>query len=120
MSLPCQIEDCSSLPPESSWPPAVPRRTSARSRNAALELEVLVIVTVVVRSPPGPAECVVAAVTDTADCGSVCSDVRFAYVEIVPCGWPSVLLQFTTSGWVESQETFRSTNDPFWFSTSST
>ena len=33
MSLPCQIEDCSSLSPDSSWPLAVPRRTSALSRK---------------------------------------------------------------------------------------
>src|SRR5690349_5334474 len=56
MSLFCQSEDCSSLSPDSSWPVAVPRRTSARSRNATVEADVLVIVTVVARSAPsGPA-----------------------------------------------------------------
>ena len=74
MSLPCQIEDCSSLSPDSSWPPAVPRRTSARSRNATVDGEVLVIVTVVSRSAPsGPAWLTVVAVAVTDDCGSVCS-----------------------------------------------
>src|SRR6266566_4805475 len=90
MSLFCQSEDCSSLSPASSWPLAVPRRMSARSRNATVEAEVLVIVTVL-------------AVAVTEEAGSVCSPVRFAYWETVPCGWPSVLDQFTTSGWVDSQ-----------------
>src|ERR1051326_3673028 len=103
-SLPCQSEDCSSLPPGSSWPLAVPRRTSARSRNATADEDVLVIVTVVARSAPaGPACVVVEAVAEMADCGSACSDCRFAYCERVPCGWPSVLDQLTTSGWVDSQ-----------------
>ena len=80
MSLPCQIEDCSSLSPESSWPDVVPRRTSARSSKATVELEVLVIVTVVARSAPsGPAWLTVVAVTEMLDCGSVCSEVRLAY-----------------------------------------
>src|SRR6516225_2896238 len=104
MSLSCQSEDCSSLSPDSSWPPAVPRRMSARSRNATVELEVLVIVTVVARSAPsGPAWLTVLEVAVTEDCGSVCRPVRFAYCETLPCGWPSVLDQLTTSGWVESQ-----------------
>ena len=105
MSLSCQIEDCSSLSPDSSWPLAVPRRTSARRRNATVELEVLVIVTVVAqvarrRARPGWPSLAVAV---TEDGGSVCRPVRFAYCETVPCGWPSVLDQFTTSGWVDSQ-----------------
>src|SRR5947207_5074722 len=104
MSLPCQIEDCSSLSPGSSWPPAVPRRTSARSRKATVDEAVLVIVTVVARSAPsGPAWLTVLAVAETDDCGSVCRPVRFAYLETAPCGWPSVLFQLTTSGWVDSQ-----------------
>ena len=42
---------------------AVPRRTSARMRNATVDDEVLVTVTVVARSaPPGPATAEVAAV----------------------------------------------------------
>src|SRR6266568_949437 len=74
MSLFCQIEDCSSLSADSSWPLAVPRRTSARSRNATVDEEVLVIVTVVARSAPaGPACVVVAAVADMAEAGRVCS-----------------------------------------------
>src|SRR5215813_6482718 len=86
-SLFCQIEDCSSLSPASSWPPAVPRRMSARSRKATVEPEVLVIVTVVARSaPPGPAWLTVLEVAVTDDCGSACSPVRFAYCESVPCG----------------------------------
>src|SRR5215831_2620434 len=101
MSLFCQIEDCSSLSPASSWPVGVPRRTSARSRNATVELDVLVMVTVVARSAPsGPAWLTVLAVAVTDDCGSVCRPVRLAYWEIVPCGWPSVLFQLTASGWV--------------------
>ena len=81
MSLSCQIEDCSSLSPDSSWPLAVPRRTSARSKNATVEDEVLVIVTVVARSAPsGPACWAVVAVAEIDDCGSVCRPVRFAYV----------------------------------------
>src|SRR5579859_866816 len=80
MSLSCQIEDCSSLSPGSSWPVAVPRRMSARSRKATVELEVLVMVTVVARSAPsGPAWLTVLEVALTDDCGSVCSDVRLAY-----------------------------------------
>src|SRR6266853_5745685 len=54
MSLSCQSEDCSSLSPDSSWPLAVPRRTSARSRNETADDEVFVIVTVVARSAPLP------------------------------------------------------------------
>src|SRR5262249_37578885 len=104
MSLFCHSEDCSSLSPDSSWPPAVPRRTSARSRNAAVALEVLVIVTVVARSAPlGPAWLTVLAVAVTEDCARVCRPVRFAYWETLPCGWPRVLDQLTTSGWVDSQ-----------------
>src|SRR5262249_39468376 len=104
MSLFCQSEDCSSLSPDSSWPVAVPRRTSARSRNATVEAEVLVIVTVVARSAPlGPAWLTVLEVAVMVEAGSVCSPVRFAYWDTVPCGAPSVLDQSTTSGWVESQ-----------------
>src|SRR5215470_16488419 len=69
MSLFCQIDDCSSLSPASSWPPAVPRRTSARSRNATVELDVFVIVTVVARSAPlGPGWLTVVAVAVTDVC----------------------------------------------------
>src|SRR5215469_347510 len=104
MSLFCQIEDCSSLSPVSSWPLAVPRRTSARIKKATVDDEVLVIVTVVARSAPsGPACVAVVAVAEMELCGSVCSDCRLAYCDSVPCGWPSVFVQFTTSGWVESQ-----------------
>src|SRR5271165_3285824 len=104
MSLSCQIEDCSSLSPDSSPPVAVPRRTSVRSRNATVDDEVLVIVTVVARSAPsGPACCVVVAVAETLDCGNDCKPVRFAYVEMTPAGLSSDLLQFTASFWVESQ-----------------
>src|SRR6201988_1655691 len=104
MSLPCQIDDCSSLSPLSSWPLAVPRRTSARIRKATVDGEVLVIVTVVARSAPsGPGWDAVVAVAEMADCGSVRSDCRLAYCDIVACGWLSVLDQFTASGWVESQ-----------------
>src|SRR5215467_5379519 len=104
MSLPCQIDDCSSLSPASSVPLAVPRRTSARIRNATVEAEVLVIVTVVARSAPsGPACDAVVAVAEIDDCGSVCSACRLAYVLTEPDGWPSVFVQFTTSGWVDSQ-----------------
>src|SRR5258708_9265373 len=45
MSLACQIEDCSSLSPASSWPDAVPQRTSARSRHAPADAEGLAIET---------------------------------------------------------------------------
>src|SRR5215469_6098893 len=104
MSLLRQSEDCNSLSPGSSWPPAVPRRTSARSRNATVDGDVLVMVTVVARSaPPGPGWLTVLAAAETDEAGSVCKPVRFAYCEIVPCGWPSVLPQLTTSGWVDSQ-----------------
>src|SRR5215470_2159309 len=124
MSLSRHIEDCSSLSPESSWPLAVPRRMSARSRKPTVELDVLVIVTMVARSaPPGPDWVVVVAeaVAEArgSDC-SDCSDVRSAYCDSVACGWPNVLPQFTTSCWVDSQYTFRSTTLPFCFSTSST
>jgi hypothetical protein len=62
------------------------------------------MVTVVARSAPsGPDWVVVEAVADAEDWGSVCSPVRLAYWERVPCGWPSVLAQFTRSGWVDSQ-----------------
>src|SRR6266702_5119801 len=92
MSLSCQIEDWSSLSPASSWPPAVPRRTSARSRNATVDEDGLVIVTVVARSaPPGPDWVTVEAVAEMDDCGSVCKPARFAYCDSVPCGWPRVL-----------------------------
>src|SRR5215467_3270291 len=121
MSLLCQIEDCSSLSPESSWPLALPRRMSARSKKATVELDALLIVTVVARSAPsGPDWVVVIAEAVTEAFGSDCSDVRFAYCDSVACGWPSVLGQFTTSCWVDSQYTFRSTTLPFCFSTSST
>src|SRR5215469_8477545 len=59
MSLPCQIADCNSLSPLSSVPLAVPRRTSARMRNATVDAEVV-------------------AVAVMADCGSDCSDCRLA------------------------------------------
>src|SRR5262245_24413990 len=104
MSLFCQIEDCSSLSPASSWPVAVPRRMSARSRNATVDDEVLAIVTVVARSAPsGPAWLTVLDVAVTDEAGKVCRPVRLAYWDSVPCGWPSVLLQLTASGWVDSQ-----------------
>src|SRR5215467_13386841 len=80
MSLLRQSEDCSSLSPASSWPVAVPRRTSARSKNATVDEDVLVMVTVVARSAPaGPAWVTVLAVAVTDDCGSVSRPVRFAY-----------------------------------------
>src|SRR5262249_47847116 len=83
MSLLRHSEDCSSLSPGSSWPPAVPRRTSARSKNATVDGEVLVRVTVVARSAPaGPGWLTVLAVAVIEDCGSVCRPVRFAYCEI--------------------------------------
>src|SRR5262249_55526450 len=92
MSLPCQIDDCSSLSPGSSWPPGVPRRTSALSRKATVDREVLVMVMVVARSAPfGPAWAVVAAVAVTADCGSVCSACRLAGVLIKPTRRPREL-----------------------------
>src|SRR5215472_16592587 len=104
MSLFCQSEDCSSLSPDSSWPLAVPRRTSARSKNATVEADVLVIVTVVARSAPaGPAWLTVLEVAVIDEAGSVCKPVRFAYWETVPTGWPRDLPQLTTSGWVDSQ-----------------
>src|SRR5258708_35393073 len=79
MSLPGQSEDCSSLSPGSSWPLAVPRRTSARSRNATADGEVLVTVTVVARSDPaGPACLVVAAVAETREAGSGRRGLRVA------------------------------------------
>src|SRR5215475_4576266 len=79
MSLSCQSEDCSSLSPGNSWPLAVPRRTSARSRKATVDGEVLVIVTVVALSAPaGPAWVVVVAAAETADGGSVCNACRLA------------------------------------------
>src|SRR5262249_4930565 len=121
MSLSCQSEDCSSLSPASSCPPAVPRRTSARGRKATADGEVLVIVTVVARSAPaGPAWVVVAAVAEMDDCDSVCSACRLAYWLSVPFGWPSDFFQFTTSGWVESQYTLRSRRVPICRSCSST
>ena len=65
---------------------------------------VLVIVTVVARSAPsGPAWLTVLEVAVTAESGSACSPVRFAYWLTVPTGWPSDLPQLTTSGWVDSQ-----------------
>src|SRR5579859_6880694 len=107
MSLFCQSADWSSLSPDASPPLPLPRRMSARSRKAT-ELELFVIVTVVDLSLPfGPGAVVVvvevAAIEDGAIAGSVCSPVRFAYVETVPCGEPSVLLQSTTSVCVDSQ-----------------
>ena len=121
MSLLCHTEDCSSLSPESSWPLAVPRRMSARRRKPTVELDVLVIVTMVARSAPsGPDWVVVVAEAVAETCGSDWSDVRSAYYDSVACGWPSVLLQFTASCWVDSQYTFRSTTWPLRFSTSST
>src|SRR5215467_2877838 len=104
MSLFCHSEDCSSLSPDSSWPPAVPRRTSARSKNATVDGEVLVMVTVVARSAPsGPAWVVVVAVAEMDEVGSVCRACRLAYWLRVPFGWPRDFFQFTTSGWVDSQ-----------------
>src|SRR6266581_154262 len=104
-SLPDQIEDCSSLSPDSSCPPAVPRRTSARRKKPTVgAAEVLVIVTVVARSAPsGPAWWVVVAVAVT-----------------LPCGCPRVFDQFVTSCWVDSQYTLRSTTVPFCRSSNST
>src|SRR6516165_3658886 len=95
MSLSGQSEVCSSLSPASSWPLVVPRRTSARSRNATVDDEVFVMVTVVARSAPsGPACRVVVAVAVMDDDGRACKPVRCAYCETVPCGWPRALLQF--------------------------
>src|SRR5947207_15605061 len=75
MSLPCQIDDCSSLSPDSSWPLAVPRRMSALSRKATVDEEALVIVTVVARSAPsGPDWLAVDAVAQMDDSDSVCRD----------------------------------------------
>ena len=98
MSLPCQIEDCSSLSPGRTWPPAVPRRTSARSRNATAEADVSRMVTVVARSAPsGPARRTVAALTETPVRGSVCSAFSRAYWLMMPCGRPSDLAKLVTS-----------------------
>src|ERR1700742_179208 len=121
MSLPCQIEDCSSLSTGSTRPSAVPRRTSARSRKETAEEEVLVIVTRLATScPSGPGRRLVAAVAVMADLGRVWSACRLAYWDITPDGSPSVLAQLTTSGTVDSQYTFRSTIFPCWLSCSST
>src|SRR5580692_6249339 len=115
MSLSCQVEDWSSLSPGSSRPPAVPRRTSARSRNATADDDVFLTVTVVARSAPsGPACRTVAAVAEMDDVASVRSAFRFAYVVITPAGLSSVLLQSVASCWVDSQYTLRSVAVPFW------
>src|SRR2546421_7772712 len=105
MSLPFHSDVCSSLSPGSSLPLAVPRRMSARRKNPTVGVvEVLVMVTVVSRSAPlGPAWFTVVALVATVACGRLCRAVRFAYDDIVACGWPSVLRQLTTSGVVGCQ-----------------
>src|ERR1700730_878720 len=104
MSLFCQTEDCSSLSPASSWPAVVPRRTSARSRNATLDAEVLVMVTVVAWSaPPGPDRVVGDAVATMDEGGSPRSDRGFAYWLSTAGGWPRVFGQFPASRRVDSQ-----------------
>src|SRR5262249_44776687 len=122
MSLPVQIEVCSSLSPDSSVPPAVPRRTSARRKNATVgPVELFVIVTVVSRSAPaGPAWLTVVAVAATVAGASPCSPVKFAYDLTDACGLPIVLFQLSTSPVVGSQYTLRSTRLPFSRSSSST
>ena len=104
ISLSFQIEDCSSLPPASSVPAAVPLGTSARGKKpTAGGAELLVIVTVAARSAPsGPARWVVVAVAVTL-AYSVFSACRFTYCDSVPCGCPRVCGQFVTSCWVDSQ-----------------
>src|SRR5215469_4534231 len=121
MSLPCQIDDCSSLSPDCRPPVVVPRRTSARRKNATAEDDVFVIVTVVATSAPsGPDFSAEAAVAETADAGRLLRPVRSAYADTVPTGWPSDLLQSTTSGVVDSQYTLRSMTALFCRSSSST
>src|SRR5207248_488442 len=98
MSLPRHSEDASS-PPRTP-----PRRRSARSRNATVDRDVLVIVTVVTRfAPAGPRLALVDAVAETAPRGSARSARRLAYRDITACGFPSVLRQLTTSVRVGSQ-----------------
>src|SRR5215469_3474968 len=121
MSLPCQIDDCSSLSPDCRPPVVVPRRTSARRKNATAEDDVFVIVTVVaVSAPSGPDCSAEVAVAEIADAGRLFRPVRLAYADTVPTGWPSDLLQLTTSGVVDSQYTLRSMTVPFCRSSSST
>src|SRR5271163_3811596 len=103
MSSPFQVEDCSSLSPACGCPLLLPRRTSARSRNASAE-DVLVSVTVVARSAPsGPGWDTVDALTDTLDFGSVDSDWRLAHWVRVAPALPSDELQLILFCWVDSQ-----------------
>src|SRR6516162_3426358 len=99
MSLPCQMELCSSLSPDCRPPVAVPRRTSARRKNATVEDDVFVIVTVVATSAPaGPDWSADVAIAEIVDAGRLFRPVRLAYVLTVPTGLPKVLDQLTTSG----------------------
>src|SRR5260370_35229174 len=102
MSLSCQMENWGSLSPESSWPLAVPRLMSARSRKAT-ELELLLIVTVVdLSAPAGPDWVVVTDVAEMAGCGIAGrggSPVRSAHWEHVAGGTPRALLRSPPPSW---------------------
>src|SRR2546421_1480118 len=120
MSLSFHSAEVTWLSPEAGvFPP--PRRMSARRKKDTAVLAVLVTVTVVTVSAPfGPDPPLVLAVTLTELPGSECRAVRLAYWLIVACGLPRVEPQFTTSFWLDSQYTFRSTTVEPLRSTSST
>ena len=121
MSLSLHSADVTWLSPDCSPPPAVPRRRSVRRKNATAEDEVLVTVTVDTRSAPfGPGWFCVLAVALTLPCASECSACRLPNCVMVACGLPSVLPQLTTSAWVDSQYTLRSTTVPPCLTSSST
>jgi len=120
MSLSFHSAEVTWLSPEAGVLP-LPRRMSARRKKDTAVLAVLVTVTVVTVSAPfGPEPPLVFAVTLTELPGSECRAVRLPYWLIVACGLPRVEPQFTTSFWLDSQYTFRSTTVEPLRSTSST
>src|SRR5580704_12822291 len=99
MSLSLQVMGSTSLSPDAAAGSAVPRRTSARTKNAtALLDDGLVIVTLVVSEPFAPAA--VDAATCTGSDGRPCRAVMSAYwlsgAPLLAWGLPSVLVQSMT------------------------
>src|SRR5580693_8921294 len=118
MSLSLQVSGSTWLSPACAVPAAVPRRTSARRKNATAGFDdgLVIVTSVTTSSPSGPRCGLVSADTWTGSDGSVCSAVMSAYwlcgEPLSACGLPSVVSQSITSGWVDSQYTLRSTTVP--------
>src|SRR5580658_4570358 len=118
MSLSLQVIGSTSLSPEPAVPSGLPRRTSARRKNATAWFDDGFVIVTLVASRPPCACGAVAAETCTGSDGRVCSAVMLAYWlsgdPLSACTAPSVVFQLSTSCWVDSQYTLRSTTVPCW------